>query len=145
MRFSAGVSKASNPLEAAHALCAVVRGQLAGARADLACLFLSPHFAEHADILTRAVYAELSPRHLIGCTGEGIIAGAEEIENAPAAALWAAELPDVTIAPVRLRARPSGDSLSLDHWPAMEEGSFSRPTFLLLADPFSTPWMKCWR
>jgi small ligand-binding sensory domain FIST len=139
MRFSAGVSKASNPVEAGRALCAVVREQLAGSRADLACLFVSPHFAEHADALVRAVDADLSPRHLIGCTGEGIIAGAEEIEDAPAAALWAAELPAVTIAPVRLRARAGGDSLSLDHWPAKEPRLFRRPTFLLLADPFSTP------
>ena len=66
---------------------------------DLACLFLSSHYAEHAEELSSVVFDRLSPRALLGCTGEGIIASSEEIESAPAVTLWAAHLPGTALVP----------------------------------------------
>ncbi|MER3422098.1 MAG: hypothetical protein C4293_01535 [Nitrospiraceae bacterium] len=60
--------------------------RLGGFPTDLAFLFFSSHYAENAEELAAAIRQELSPRLLIGCTGEGIITGSEEIEATAAVA-----------------------------------------------------------
>lgn len=81
----------------------------------------------------------LHPRLMIGCSGEGVIAGAEELETAPAVTLWAASLPDVAMEPVRLSFSPTQDQFRLSGWP---ESGVADSSFLLLADPFTTPMQE---
>ncbi len=78
----------------------------------------------------------LHPRMIVGCSGEGVIAGAEELETAPAVTLWAASMPDVALEPIRSSFSPVQDQFRLSGWP---EPSTIQSSFLLLADPFSTP------
>jgi small ligand-binding sensory domain FIST len=111
VQFVSAVSKERNATEAGRALAGQIECSLQNGPIDLACLFLSSHYAEHAEKLSSAVFDRLSPRVLLGCTGEGIIAGSEEIESAPAVTLWAAQLPATS----------------------------ESPTLLVLADPFSIP------
>ncbi len=139
MRFAAAVSRERDTHHVARALAEAVRRGLGGQPADLACLFFSIHHAERAQALSRAVREELGPTVLIGCTGEGVIADAEEIEEGAAVTLWGARLPGVSLAPLRLAIPEGRDAFSPAGWPDAAALGAGRPTFLLLADPFSTP------
>src|SRR3954451_16698831 len=79
--------------EAAREACVT----LGGAPVDLAFLFLSAdHFAGAEEAL-EAVEEELRSAHVLGCVAEGVVARDREFEDGPAAAVWAATLPDAVI------------------------------------------------
>ena len=136
LRFAAAVSTQSDTERAAGDLADEIQAQLGPAPIDLACLFFSTHHTVRADVLAATISRSLHPRFLIGCSGEGIIAGTEELETAPAAALWVASLPDVTLDPIRASFSPTQDQFRLSDWPAFNGEDAS---LLVLADPFTTP------
>lgn len=139
LKFAAAVSRERDSRVAGTAVAQVVRRNLEGRQADLACLFFSPQHAGSAEELVEAVRAETSPRLLIGCSGEGVIGGGEEIEGAPAVALWTASLPGVSMESFRLSADQDDYGVSMTGWPGRLEESMERQSFLLLADPYSMP------
>ncbi|MEW6545162.1 MAG: FIST N-terminal domain-containing protein [Nitrospirota bacterium] len=139
LRFSVSLARDRDPSKAGRALGASARRELGNAGADLAFLFFSAHYAPEAEDLCRAVREELTPRTLLGCTGEGIIAGSEEVETGSAAVLWAACLPEVRIAPFRLSFPQGADGFAIRGWPDVLETGAEPPACVLLADPFSTP------
>ena len=138
LRFSAVVSRDTDAVQAGRDLGQATRRALGEGPADLAFLFFSPHYAEQSTDLTAAVRRELAPNLLVGCTGEGIIGGTEEIESAPAISLWAARLPGVSMTPIRLSCSQDEDGISVSGWPDELASGPALPTFLLLGDPFST-------
>ncbi|MFQ5930962.1 MAG: FIST N-terminal domain-containing protein [Nitrospiraceae bacterium] len=138
LRFSAAVSRDTNAVEAGRDLGRATRRALGEGPADLAFLFFSAHYAEQATELTAAVRRELAPDLVVGCTGEGIIGGTEEVESAPAVSLWAARLPGVSLTPIRLSCAQDEDGISVRGWPDELISGPALPSFLLLADPFST-------
>ncbi|MFO0766645.1 MAG: FIST N-terminal domain-containing protein [Nitrospiraceae bacterium] len=133
------MSRQTEPHAIAEELIRTVRGQLGSARIDLAFLFLSAHHAGEAQTLSLAIRQALNPQTLVGCTGEGVIATTQEVEQGPAATLWAAHLPEVSLHPVRLAFSSVHDQFSLKEWPEEQFGGGQSPVFLLFADPFSTP------
>ncbi|HJU03587.1 MAG TPA: FIST N-terminal domain-containing protein [Nitrospiraceae bacterium] len=137
MRFASVLSRDVDATAAGHAVAHATRRELDHRPIDLACLFFSSHYAERSAELSDAVYRTLAPRVLVGCTGEGVIAGSEEIEQTPAVALWAAHLPDASLTPLRLSAGQDGDLL--ERLPNGLGHGLDLPVLLLLADPFSTP------
>ena len=139
LKFAAAVSRERTSRTAGSAVAHAVRRELAGRPADLACLFFSSQYAESADELAEAVRKELAPRLLIGCSGEGVIGGGEEIESVPAVTLWAASLPAVALTPFRLSADRDDYGISLTGWRGDLDAPAAPLSFLLLADPFSTP------
>ena len=136
MQFAVALSKTVETESAARAAAENVLTQLRAARVDLACVFFSAHHAARADLLAHVLTGMLRPSLLLGCSGEGVIAGAEELETAPAITVWAAVLPDVNLHPLRSSFSPTHDRLHLAGWPEPEVEDAS---FLLLADPFTTP------
>jgi small ligand-binding sensory domain FIST len=140
LRFAVATSQDPDAEAAGLAIARAARGDLRERTADLAFLFFSSHYASNASELCEAVRRELAPAVLVGCTGEGIIAGSEELESAAAVTLWAAHLPGTHLTPVRLSGAQADEGFSMDGWPEeLGIGSTNRPTFILLADPFSTP------
>jgi small ligand-binding sensory domain FIST len=139
MRFASAVSRQRDPAQAGLALTQAVRSRLGDGPVDLACLFFSSHYAEKADALGATVRAGLSPTVLLGCTGEGVIADTEEIEAAPAATLWAARLPEVSLIPLHLSFTQDEEGSPTHDWPDHLARGSEPPALLLLADPFSTP------
>lgn len=140
LRFASAVSHALSAEDAAEQVATAVHDGLGGSRPDLTCLFFSGHYSEKAEALATAVRSRLDTTVLIGCSGEGIIAGGQEFEEAPAVVLWAARLPGVSLAPVRM----AFDTLEFDTqdttWPEDLNATGSTPPLLLLfADPFTTP------
>lgn len=138
LRFSAVVSRDTNAVQAGRDLGQATRRALGEGPTDLAFLFFSPHYAEQSTDLAAAVRRELTPDLLVGCTGEGIIGGTEEIESAPAISLWAARLPGVSMTPIRLSCSQDEDGISVSGWPDDLVSGPALPNFLLLGDPFST-------
>jgi small ligand-binding sensory domain FIST len=136
LRFAAGLSKQSDTEAAARDLADEIRATLGKVPIDLACVFFSAHHTQKAGLLAAMIEQSLRPQLILGCSGEGVIGGAEELETAPAVTLWAASFPDVTLAPIRLSFSPTQDQFRLTAWP---EPSGADPTVLLLADPFTTP------
>ena len=138
LRFASAVSQAKDPFEAGRSLAQSVLRGIGDGPIDLAFLFLSAHYVQRAEELADTVRSELMPRALLGCTGEGIIADAEEIETDAAVTLLAARLPDVGIAPLRLSPSLNDSLSSLQGQPSGLEAEAEPPVFILLADPFST-------
>lgn len=139
-QFASALSRNADTEAVARDLADEIRAKFGASSIDLACLFLSSHHVSRAALLAKMISDRLTPRLMIGCTGEGIIAGSEELETAPAVTLWTASLPDVTIEPVRLTFSPTQDQFNLSGWP--ERGFASESTFLLFADPFTTPMQE---
>ncbi|MGQ0810312.1 MAG: FIST signal transduction protein [Nitrospiraceae bacterium] len=139
LRFASALSRDPDPEAAGLAISQAVRSQMGEGSVDLAFLFLSNHYARRADVLSATIRKVLTPGVLTGSTGEGIIAGSEEIETAPAVTLWAARLPGTTIQPMRLAFSRMDDRLSTAGWPERPTRSSDIPAFVLLADPLSTP------
>ncbi len=136
LQFAVALSKAVETESAARAAAEDIRAQLNAAPIDLVCVFFSSHHAAGADILAHALTDTLHPRLLLGCSGEGVIAGAEELETTPAIAVWAAVLPNVNLHPLRSSFSPTHDQFHLAGWP---EPGVEDASFLLFADPFTTP------
>jgi small ligand-binding sensory domain FIST len=116
-----------------------IRMQIGTAPIDLAFLFFSPHHVSNISEISAMLQRELRAKVCLGCSGEGVIAGSEEIETAAALTLWVACLPDVTLTPLQLSMSHLQDQIRLQGWP---EPGLEDSTFLLLGDPFSTPMQE---
>jgi small ligand-binding sensory domain FIST len=138
VQFASAISKELNAAEAGQALAAHIERAMGAGAVDLACLFFSSHYADQAQELSAPLLDRLTPGTLLGCTGEGIIAGQEEIESAPAVTLWTARLPGATLTPWRLSEKQHEGDTDLVEWPELDGGS-DPSTLLLFADPFSSP------
>lgn len=90
-------------------------------------------------MISAMLQRELRAKVCLGCSGEGVIAGSEEIETAAALTVWVACLPDVKLTPLQLSVSQLQDQIRMLGWP---EPGLEDSTFLLLADPFSTPMQE---
>jgi len=115
------------------------REKLGGCVPDLGLLFVSSGFraqkADFWDILKR----ELNLRALIGCTAAGVIGGGHEVEERPAVSLTLAVMPNVTVRPFEIHQEslPDADGGPKPWRDLMGASPESKPSFLLLSDPFS--------
>jgi small ligand-binding sensory domain FIST len=139
MQIASALATDGEPRHAAEHLAKTVVSALGSGPIDLACLFLSTHFSDGLEEIVDTLHERLRIQTLIGCTGEGVIADAEELEGEPAVVLWAGRWPGADVRPVRLAARPSGDTVLSEQWPATDLVGQTRRAFILLADPFTTP------
>ena len=138
MRFVSSASDAVNANQAVETVCRQITEQLAGASCNLACLFVSPIYQTDWSALLTALFEQLKPDVLVGCSGSGIIGGEQELEWVPAVSLVAAHLPDVRLFPFVV----GPDELELSN-----PGGFwvdkigvspeSHPIFILFADPYT--------
>ena len=134
-RIAAGLATGAAAAAAAAEAAAQADAELAGAGVDLAFLFLTPQHLDHAGEAAGAVRSILEPGCLLGCVSEGVIGREREIESGPAAAVWAASLPDASIEPFHVTAFSDGESVDLDGVP-----DFGAPSLIaLLVDPFTFP------
>jgi small ligand-binding sensory domain FIST len=136
LRFASVLSKKTDTEAAVRDLADAVRMQIGKAAIHLAFVFFSPHHSHKADLIARMLREELATEVCLGCSGEGVIADAEELETAAALALWVGCLPDVRLTPLRLSFSQIHDQIQMSGWP---EPGAETTTFILLADPFTTP------
>ncbi len=139
MQCHVAVSQESNSQQAAQVVSRSVHDAFGGLSCDFACVFFSPHFSEDVQPLVEIIRQNLGPKVLIGCMGAGVIGGTQEIEEHPGLVLWGLSNPSMEITPFHLTPKKNGEAISLEGWPNMPEGHPDPQTFLLFADPFSTP------
>ena len=141
MQFHVAIARESGAVQAAQTLVASVHEAFGPTSPDLVCLFFSPHYANASSDLVETLNRQLAPRVMVGCMGEGVIGPSEEYENASVVTLWAAQLPMVRLVPFHLtfHEKETQASYLLEGWPQELEALSERPTFLVFADPFSTP------
>jgi small ligand-binding sensory domain FIST len=107
---------------------------------DLAMLFASAHHQPQLDSLGPLVAARLETDAVLGCTGESIVCGDQEIEQQPAIALWLARLPEATVVPMHLEFAETHEGGIFTGWPSdLPSPLPAGATLFLLGDPFSFP------
>ncbi len=136
LQFASALSRNHDTEAAVRDLADAIRAQIGQAPLDLGFVFFSAHHAEKARLIAAMIREELRIDVCLGCSGEGVIAGAEELETAAALTLWVAALPKVCVTPLRLSFSQLQDQVQMAGWP---EPSTDPSTFILLADPFTTP------
>jgi small ligand-binding sensory domain FIST len=124
-------------------ILAAVSGQILdrlGEHVDLALVFPSSHFVKHAAGLGVNLRRAIGAKVMIGCCGEGVIGPQHEIEDEPAVAVVAAQLPGVDILPFHIAGQ---DLMELARNPARLDDyldiSGETRGYVMIADPFSTP------
>jgi small ligand-binding sensory domain FIST len=141
--FASALSTDADPGRAEEQAIEGLRTGLQGGEPDLVCAFVSHHYGEAIERLGPRVAAALGASNLLGCTGEGIIGAAREIEREPALSLWGACLPETIVRPFQVEARLGGSGeasegeLVFSGMPRVK--ARSKASLLLLADPFSFP------
>jgi small ligand-binding sensory domain FIST len=136
MAFATGLSEHPLPTQATGEVIGQVLDSL-GAGADppdLALLFVTAAHVGAMEDIAAAVRAALNPRTLVGCSAESVVAGAHEVEQRPAIALWAGHTGSVT--PFHAHVVPTPDGNALVGWP---DADAAGATVIVLADPFTFP------
>jgi small ligand-binding sensory domain FIST len=139
LQFATALSRKVDTEAAAHELADAIRLQIGTTPIDLAFVFFSSHHAANTSVISAVLQRELRTKVCLGCSGEGVISGSEEIETAAAMTVWVASLPDVKLTPVQLSESHLQDQIRMSGWP---DPGLEKSTFLLLADPFSTPMQE---
>lgn len=91
---AAGVGAHADATEAASLAAVACRPRL-GENADVAMIFLSKALADGAGEIASVVHEILAPKAMIGVSGDGVVEGSREFEDAPAVSIWAARMPGV--------------------------------------------------
>jgi small ligand-binding sensory domain FIST len=139
LQFATALSRKTDTEAATRDLADAILMQTGSTPIDLAFVFFSPHHAAKVSMISAMLQRELRAKVCLGCSGEGVIAGSEEIETAAALTVWVACLPDVKLTPLQLSVSQLQDQIRMPGWP---EPGLEESTFLLLADPFSTPMQE---
>ncbi|MGH7183922.1 MAG: FIST signal transduction protein [Nitrospiraceae bacterium] len=139
LQFAAALSGRTDTRAATRDLADAIRMQIGTAPIDLAFVFFSAHHASNISMISGMLQRELQAKVCLGCSGEGVIAGSEEIETAAALTVWVACLPDVQLTPLQISVSQLQDQIRMSGWP---QPGLEDSTFLLLADPFSTPMQE---
>lgn len=139
MPFAAGSSTNADFTSAVAEATAVVSRQLAGATADLTFVFISHAHRRHFSRFAQQVQTALPSRCLLGCTGEAVIAGREEIESGPVIAVWSAALPGAELVPFHLDFERTPDGIlctGIPEWGDADPRQF-RSVFVL-GEPYTS-------
>jgi small ligand-binding sensory domain FIST len=139
LQFATALSRKTDTEAATRDLADAIRIQIGTTPIDLAFVFFSGHHATKIAMISAMLRKELRAKVCLGCSGEGVIAGSEEIETSAALTVWVACLPEVTVTPLQISVSHLQDQIRMLGWP---EPGLEDSIFLLLADPFSTPMQE---
>jgi small ligand-binding sensory domain FIST len=143
MRFASALTTKTDWAEAVDDLGQQVAARLGPAKSHLAVLFAHPNYVPRIDQIIDATQKAVGPRHLIGCTGAGIISADQELEEKPSLSLLVGELPDVEIFPFHLTEKELEESTGPAYWHfQLELEPSAAPQFIVLVDPFTTRAMQ---
>jgi small ligand-binding sensory domain FIST len=138
MTYAAGYSTATDLSNALTAICDKIAIGLNGIDPDISFLFVSHLHADRFEELASLVNQQSRTRVLIGCTGETIIGGSEEIESGSAISLWSAVLSDAEIVPFHLEFSRTTDGIVCSGLPVvLAEGKTDARAVFVLGEPFS--------
>ncbi|MFW6033227.1 MAG: FIST signal transduction protein [Phycisphaeraceae bacterium] len=143
IQFASALSREADPRAGAEDIARAVRARL-GAQVDLVMVFVTPPHRHALGRISTRLRELLSPRVLLGCTGEGVVGLGEEVELAPAISVLAARLPDVRLTPFRYDQEDWPGVLNSPRALRRSLGVSRRDlrAMVLLADPFSVPMVR---
>ncbi|MES2201783.1 MAG: FIST N-terminal domain-containing protein [candidate division FCPU426 bacterium] len=138
MKWSSAVSGELEAQDALRDCVDKIRRDLGGQKPDALFVFVSPHHSDSYDAILAGLNSGLQPRHLMGCSGGGVIGAGHEVEEGPGLSVTAALMPGVTIRSIKLDDAdlPDADSPPSAWEAALGVRASDRPEFLLLASPF---------
>lgn len=139
MRWASALSLKNSLEDALRDCAAQIRDRL-DAPADLAALFLTPHFSRDYEDAPKWVERLLHPRHFFGCSSGGVIAAGRETERRRAVGMIAGVFPNSQLTPFHLESASLPDMDARPQAWAQATGLPDRrakPHFVILADPFS--------
>jgi small ligand-binding sensory domain FIST len=128
-----GFSDEFDPVEAFSLAAAAAARGLAGS-CDLAIVFAGASHLGHGKAILDAVHRELEPANLIGCGAGGVVAPSREVEDGPAAVVWALAAPEARISTHRLTARRDAGGIEIDGLPPSDR---ALDALIVLADPYT--------
>lgn len=138
MPFAASHSRDADLDRAVDDACRELKSRLGNRPPDLCFLFVSHHHADGFEGLSARVQADTGAGALLGCTGETIVAGGEEIEAGPALSLWGAELPGAVVQPFHIEFARTPDGLMSSGFPEFENAEAGATAVFLLGEPFTS-------
>lgn len=109
---------------------------LRGARADLACVFVSGGEPEQAQEALAHASERLGAHTVLGCTAHGVMAAGKGVEGISSVSVWAAVLPGVTLRGFHLEVIRTSESIAVLGMPDRRDDDV---VGVLLADPWSFP------
>lgn len=118
-----------------------LRADLPEGRADVVFAFLSTEHAGAADAVLASTRRALGEPHVLGCGAQGVIGGGREYEHVPAVSILAGHIPTALVHGVHVTAGalPDPDAEPLAWHEMVGVSPVDRPSFILLADPFTLP------
>lgn len=139
MLFHAAVSDVELTRDALRRVTAEVGEALDGA-VDVAFAFFTGDHQDDADAIAEALWSELEPQAVVGCSAEGVIGGDREVERGPGLVVLAGRLPGVRVHAFHVPSRDWHDLLG-DNEAFAERIGYGPETKTLAAfgDPFTTP------
>src|SRR5207247_1137316 len=133
VKIAVGISESFDPVEAFSEAGADAAAGLDGP-CDLCLVFAGAPHLGHAKWILSTVHEHLEPRHLIGCGAGGVVGAGREIEEGPAAVVWAASMPSAEISTHHFEVERAEDGFEVLGIPAGDELG---QAMILLADPYS--------
>jgi small ligand-binding sensory domain FIST len=139
MRWASSLSRRLKTAEAFAEAGQALEAQLGGSQPDLLLAFTSSEHAGEHEHLAALAERRFPGSLLAGCTAAGVIGDAHEAEEGPALSLTAAVLPGVALSPFHLdmTSLPPAEGSARDWRAVVGATPEARPSFLLLADPFT--------
>jgi small ligand-binding sensory domain FIST len=135
MRWASALSQRADARQALAEVSESVLAELGG-QPDLALLFVSHTHAPAFDAIGGWAQSLLAPRHLLGCSGSGVIGSGREVERREAISVVAARLPGVQLFPFHMEEAPRSADAAL--WAELTGLKAQEARgFLLWGDPFS--------
>jgi small ligand-binding sensory domain FIST len=133
VRIAVGCSESFDAVEAFSEASLEAARKLDGP-CDLCLLFAGAPHLGHGKWILSTVHDHLEPRHLIGCGAGGVVGAGREIEEGPAAVVWAASMPSAEISTHHFEVEQAEDGFEVLGVPAGDELG---EAMILLADPYS--------
>ena len=139
MPFAAALSNRPSLKAAIDETSQSIVNALGGRRPDLACVFISHHYAARFDEVAEKFDATLQARVLIGCTGDSIVGDSTECEDQPALSVWCAILPGASLTTFQLTFEQTPDGLLCSGLPEdVGEHLDDTRVVLIMGDPYSS-------
>ena len=125
-----------------------LRARLPAKTVSLGLVFLSPKFFPHAEQALEILRLHAQIPLLVGCSGGGLVANAEELENAGGLVLALYSLPGAKLKGVRFTQDQVAAADSENFWP-VENGVAKDQVngWLAFVDPFhldAESWLRSW-
>jgi small ligand-binding sensory domain FIST len=133
VRIAVGCSEGFDAVEA-FSEASMDAARKLGGPCDLCLLFAGAPHLGHGKWILSTVHEHLEPRHLIGCGAGGVVGAGREIEEGPAAVVWAASMPGAEVSTHHFEVEQAEDGFDVLGVPAADELG---QTMILLADPYS--------